>query len=334
MLPSAKHATTIRTRAGAKERLASSALALCTTACSLMCSSLPAYALFFGYDQQAEALKHQGDYAYESQNFPSAVNYYGQAINALPSDAYQSLAGLYYSRALANDVSGDYSAATDDWQHSKDCDDQLIQAAAENPQANIDTAWAKSTSGELGGLITWRKTCDPSSADYFGDMGMVLWPAAKFPLRVYVDESSGRGFGAGSRDAILQAMSCWAAANPSRIRFTEVDDISQADVIFQRPLPGQVAQGSGGRTTSDDNTDARGVRTQKRAYVKLTCATQDYTQMTDYYKHQLYNLALHESGHVLGMGGHSPSGLDVMYWKSPLMQLSERDIATIRRMYP
>jgi predicted Zn-dependent protease len=301
---------------------------------SLAGTWLPAYALFFGYDQQAETYKHQGDYAYETQNYPSAISYYGQAISALPYDAYQSLSGLYYSRALSNDVAGNYDLATDDWQHAKDCYDNLLQAASSNPQARINVAWAQATSAELGNLVRWRKTCDPSTPDYFSNVNVRRWPDGKFPLRVFVDESSGRGFGPGSRSTILQAIGQWVTANETRLRITEVEDISQADIIYQRPLAGQVAQGSGGRTTYDGSADAQGNRIISHSYVKLTCAAVDFNQMNSAQKNELYNLALHESGHALGIDGHSPSGLDVMYWKSPLLQLSQRDVATIRRLYP
>jgi predicted Zn-dependent protease len=50
-------------------------------------------------------------------------------------------------------------------------------------------------------------------------------------------------------------------------------------------------------------------------------------------KEQLFNLALHETGHALGIDGHSPSGLDIMYFKSPLIKLSDRDANTIRKIY-
>jgi predicted Zn-dependent protease len=307
---------------------------LCIVWSFIGCLSQPAHALFFGYDQQAETYKHQGDYAYETQNYPSAINYYSQAISALPYDAYQSLSGLYYSCALSNDVAGNYERATEDWQHSKDCYDQLIQAAASNPQARINVSWARMTSDQLHNLIAWRKTCDPTTADYFSNVNVRHWPADKFPLRVSVDESSGSGFGPGSRSTIMQAANQWVAANDTRLRLTEILDINQADMIYQRPSAGDVARGSGGRTTYDDSADAQGNRIIKHSYVKLTCAAQDFGQMTDAQKHELYNLALHESGHGFGIDGHSPSGLDVMYWKSPLVQLSQRDIATIRRLYP
>ncbi|MBS1992087.1 MAG: hypothetical protein JSS83_16310 [Cyanobacteria bacterium SZAS LIN-3] len=302
-------------------------------ACAATVAALPAQALFFGYDQQAEAYKHQGDYAYETQNYPSASNYFNQAINVLPYDAYQAKSGLYYSLALADDVSGSYERATDDWQHAKECYDQLLQAAPSNPAAGINTAWAQEESGELGNLVNWRRTCDPSSQDYFSNINVRRWPANKFPLKVFVDESSGLGFGAGSRSTIEQAASQWVMADPTRLRITTVGDINQADIIYQRPQAGQVAQGSGGRTTYDDFVDARGNRWIKHAYVKLTCAAVDYNNMSNAQKNELYNLALHESGHAFGIDGHSPSGLDIMYWKSPLLRLSSRDIATITRIY-
>jgi len=314
-------------------------LAMSLTACATLVGLLGlaspqrAMALFFGYDQQAEAYKHQGDYAYESQNFPSAANYYNQAINVLPYDAFQAKSGLYYSLALADDVSGSYDRATSDWQHAKDCYSQLLQSASSNPQAGINTAWAQQESGELGNLVTWRKTCDPNTSDYMANVNVRRWPANKFPLRVFVDDSSGRGFGSGSRGAIEAAASQWCSADPTRLRITEVSDISQADIIYQRPQAGEVAQGSGGRTTFDDFVDGRGSRWIKHAYVKLTCATVDYNNMNSAQKNELYNLALHESGHAFGIDGHSPSGLDVMYWKSPLLRLSNRDMATIVRIY-
>ncbi|MBU6454309.1 MAG: matrixin family metalloprotease [Cyanobacteria bacterium REEB67] len=293
-----------------------------------------AQALFFGSDQQAEAYKHQGDYAYETQDYPAALNYYSQAISSLPYDADQALSGLYYVRALANDVAGNYQRATDDWQQAKNCDDKLVQAAASNPQAGINVSWMQATSNQLGLLIRWREGCNPNSPDYYSDVNVRRWPANKFPLRVCVDESSGTGFGAGSRGTIMQAINQWVSANETRLRITEVDDPSQADILVQRPSPGDIARGSGGRTTYDDSADSAGNRWIKQSQMKLTCATVDFDQMTGAQRNELYNLALHESGHALGIDGHSPSGLDVMYWKSPLLKLSERDVATIRKIYP
>jgi predicted Zn-dependent protease len=291
----------------------------------------PASALFFGVDQQAETSKHQGDYAYETQNYPAAINYYSQAISTLPSDADQALSGLYWCRALSNDVAGNYERASADWLHSKQCDDQLIAAAKLNPQQGINTAWPQANSDQLGLLIKWRATCDPTTADYFSNVNVRRWPATRTPIRVCVDESSTSGFGAGSRETVMQAVNQWVSAEP-RLRVAEVDDPNQADIVYARPNAA-IGGGAGGRTTFEESTDARGNRWLTKVNVKLTAATVDFDQMNSAQRNQLYNLALHESGHAFGIDGHSPSGLDVMYWKSPLLRLSERDISTIRRIY-
>jgi hypothetical protein len=50
--------------------------------------------------------------------------------------------------------------------------------------------------------------------------------------------------------------------------------------------------------------------------------------------HDVYSVVLHEMGHALGLGGHSPDEGDVMYARgSGHTGLSERDRATIRKLY-
>lgn len=68
-----------------------------------------------------------------------------------------------------------------------------------------------------------------------------------------------------------------------------------------------------------------------KSYVNLSAPSYDNKDMSPRAKEQLFNLALHETGHALGIDGHSPSGLDVMYFKSPLIKLSDRDANTIRK---
>jgi predicted Zn-dependent protease len=50
----------------------------------------------------------------------------------------------------------------------------------------------------------------------------------------------------------------------------------------------------------------------------------------------LYATLLHEMGHALGLGGHSPSPADVMYGRvnaAGRPELSERDRTTLRALY-
>jgi predicted Zn-dependent protease len=52
--------------------------------------------------------------------------------------------------------------------------------------------------------------------------------------------------------------------------------------------------------------------------------------------HDVYETVLHEMGHALGIGGHSPDPGDVMFWqvsRTATSGLSERDRATLTEIY-
>ena len=95
------------------------------------------------------------------------------------------------------------------------------------------------------------------------------------------------------------------------------------------------------RATADDpmnigstgQTSSYGREVVTKSFVNLSAPSYDSKDMTPRAKELLFNLALHETGHALGIDGHSPSGLDVMYFKSPLIKLSDRDASTIRKIY-
>jgi predicted Zn-dependent protease len=54
--------------------------------------------------------------------------------------------------------------------------------------------------------------------------------------------------------------------------------------------------------------------------------------MSRHVKEQFVTLFAHEMGHAFGLA-HSPSGLDIMYWKANARKLSQRDEETIRVLY-
>lgn len=48
---------------------------------------------------------------------------------------------------------------------------------------------------------------------------------------------------------------------------------------------------------------------------------------------EVYNVAMHELGHAIGIIGHSPKNTDIMYASSNVKNFSSRDIATIKIIY-
>jgi tetratricopeptide (TPR) repeat protein len=112
--------------------------------------------------QQAAKYKEQGEAAYEAKNYALAVACYSKALSLLPHDAANSLADLYYVRAMANDVTGQYQRASADWQAARD---NYAKALLGN-QAGVNVTFATSYRDELTELLQWRATQNPSSPDY------------------------------------------------------------------------------------------------------------------------------------------------------------------------
>jgi predicted Zn-dependent protease len=89
---------------------------------------------------------------------------------------------------------------------------------------------------------------------------------------------------------------------------------------------------AGGATASFVRRKGKPTSEIDRVHLRLYCKDHDLDKMSNHAIEQLYTLALHEFGHGLGLG-HSPSGLDVMYWKSAMKQLSARDRASVLKLY-
>ena len=123
-------------------------------------------------------------------------------------------------------------------------------------------------------------------------------------------------------------MSLWCQFPGSPIRMELWPTQYDSNIIVQRATADDPMNiGSAGQTSS------YGRELVTKSFVNLSAPSYDNKDMTPRAKEQLFNLALHETGHALGIDGHSPSGLDVMYFKSPLIKLSDRDANTIRKIY-
>jgi hypothetical protein len=147
-------------------------------------------------------------------------------------------------------------------------------------------------------------------------------------LKVYISQSKKSGFSPELRTYIFQAMNLWCQFPGSPIRMELWPTQYDSNIIVQRATADDPMNiGSAGQTSS------YGRELVTKSYVNLSAPSYDDKDMSPRAKEQLFNLALHETGHALGIDGHSPSGLDVMYFKSPLIKLSDRDANTIRKIY-
>ncbi|CAN5480120.1 hypothetical protein BH11CYA1_BH11CYA1_42770 [soil metagenome] len=273
--------------------------------------------------QQAAKFKEQGEAAYEQKNFALAVACYSKALSLLPHDAASSLADLYYVRALANDITGQYQRGTADWQAASD---NYAKALLGN-QAGVNVAIATAYRDELAALVHWRETQSPGSPDYC-DSITTKRLAPGVVLKVFISQYKKTGFSPELRTYVFQAMQLWCQFPGSPIRMELWPTQYDSNIIVQRAtVDDPMNIGSAGQTSSN------GRELVTKSFVNLSSPSYDIKEMTPRAKEQIFNLTLHETGHALGIDGHSPSGLDVMYFKSPLIKLSDRDANTIRKIY-
>ena len=154
---------------------------------------------------------------------------------------------------------------------------------------------------------------------------LVRWPVEQQQtVPVYVQRNPDVvGYRPSYARMLREAFEQWDHALPA-IRFAYVGSPSSARVRV-RWVRAMHQQRAGQTNVTWDEKDLwiRGAR------VTLAVRTAGGNQLTET---QMLILALHEVGHVLGLG-HSAVSDDVMFPESRSASLSERDIATVRLVY-
>ena len=177
-----------------------------------------------------------------------------------------------------------------------------------------------------------KQRCPESSGDYLKAYPCHHWSRSRFPLKVCIDKSKEHGFGPDLSRRFQDAIRKWFETPGLNFAFTFVDDRETADVYFERVSNYDlIPYGSGGGAIAAF-TGKKGDEEIDRVHLRIYAAKYDSDDLSDYAVQHLCTLALHEFGHALGLG-HSPSGGDIMYWKSAMKDLSPRDRATLLKLY-
>ena len=180
---------------------------------------------------------------------------------------------------------------------------------------------------------------DDNSTDYISAVcvqGLYQWQPAKLPIKVCITPGNGvPGYRASFPGFVRNALDTWCAASGGKLSWKEVKTASAADVNVR--WTDQVTQRSNGTEAGETNAYTRLDTSTGRGIIygaKMTLLAElPNKQFTDT---EMDKTILHETGHALGLQGHSPVRTDIMYYSiNPDQQpaLTERDEATMAHLY-
>ena len=160
---------------------------------------------------------------------------------------------------------------------------------------------------------------------------VLRWPKHKMPLRVHLPPPPAGMFEdpAGIHDSVRDGVLDWSdVVAPGLPSFEFVDDEGDADIpIVWAPEP------DGNWYIAHCVYDI-GWASRRFGVTRILVAASWRGHTADL--HEVYATVLHEMGHALGLGGHSPERGDIMYESisgSSLDGLSPRDRATLTALY-
>jgi predicted Zn-dependent protease len=268
-----------------------------------------------------------------SNRLEDAEKYYSEMIDSDREANVRHLAAWYYARGVVADSLGHTDTAESDFRKAIAENKKFLKTLdkIEDKETYEHTVWLIY---DLEQELKAKRRVPPSASDYLKGYETCYWNLNRFPLKVYIDNSEQRGFGPKLYEYMKKAVDEWSETPGMEGRIKFVDDREDADIYFERVSNyDQIPYGSGGGASA--SFVRRGNKTTKeidRVHLRLFCKEHDLDKLSNHAVSQLYTLALHEFGHGLGLA-HSPSGLDVMYWKSAMYRLSSRDKASLLRIY-
>lgn len=293
---------------------------------------LPALLLFFslgGFALSADDFS-LGKSAFAQKDYKSANNYFVKALIKNPNDA---TCRYYYAQTLT--FLGNLSQAQKEYGY-------VIQLAPNSLLSDYATQSLKYLQTQAAPL---SQTATINKSDNLGSFikndsyiskalttngEIVTWDLNKMPLKIYIDNSYN------SKqiyiDAAKDALQAWKIASGSLLSFEFINDKELADVTILF---------SASASKTENQTLGLTQHSTRNGYIEKVSITL-YTLGSNYKiltANDIYNVALHEFGHMLGLWGHSDNKTDVMYstynMNSPneRISLSQQDKNTIKALY-
>ena len=258
--------------------------------------------------------------AFNKKDYISANVYFIRALTSNPNDAN---CRYYYAQTLT--YLKNYNQARKEYGY--------VMMLAPNTQL---ADYAKQSIAYLDKINKPQPDMKPIIADNYIKKAinakgeLVTWDVNKMPLKIYIDNS--KRVATAYVTAVNDALSTWKSSTGGKFDYVITRDSGIADVkILLKTLPDKSEKQVLGLT---EHADMNG--NMVKATVTLYTLRQNYKQLKSY---DVYNVALHEFGHLLGIEGHSDELDDVMHTTynpdthTGRMTLSKRDINTAKALY-
>ena len=169
---------------------------------------------------------------------------------------------------------------------------------------------------------------------------IVRWNINKMPLKVcFLEAKNVSGFKPSYIKDTEDTFSQWVQNSDSKLSYITVNNPYKADIIISF-----VSQISSAKNESGETGFLGGLTTPHFSgimlqFIDIKLTTIKLSNSAPYTDVEMYNIALHEFGHALGIMGHSPKSSDIMYAimspnaSSEKLSLSKRDINTLKFIY-
>jgi predicted Zn-dependent protease len=263
--------------------------------------------------QHAQALYESGQYHYAADELKVLLSAHPEDTDALLLMA-KSLQSMHRAEKAIGYYEKFAAALPKDDPRAQQYK-TLIQVLRDNTTATANDAASRQKAG------------DYLAAMHGSDFAHWKDPAH---IRVYVQDGKDvDGYRPEFEEALRQAFDDWNESTGGKIGFEFVNDPAQGQitVTWTSDLHAPALQAEAGLATTTYDEDGL-----SKASVQLL--TLDPFKDGPIGKNHLYNVCLHEIGHALGLGGHSPHDEDIM---SPMLYtqqgLSARDVNTILALY-
>ncbi|MBX9668598.1 MAG: matrixin family metalloprotease [Candidatus Obscuribacterales bacterium] len=262
----------------------------------------------------------------DSLSFAEAIVLFDEAaeiIARIPVSVPFQLAFIY-DKALAYDLSGQHELGRELFKRVAELYDQFALSDPEDPSVEgfEGLIW-----GIKDYLSLWSGPV--SNEEYLSSINSRRWRQEMMPLKVFVDRGVDSGFDDELSNILVDGFSAWGRSS-DQFSWTTTQHAQEASIVFTRVAD---LGSSGGHTAFEESASVTGAPQLKLATIQISLHSRDANAYNEVEIRALRSLAMHEAGHALGLDGHSPHATDLMYWKSPLQELSPRDIRTFRLLY-